>query len=364
LREAVELVRAYDDPRLWFLFSLYLAPEFTVLPGMLDLLEQVCEEAKLRYERLAQITPLRLGMEDTWASIQLRRGNLRQAIETGKDALQVKDELGGYNFLGLNAALTVATAYAGLGNMLAAQEYLQRAAVQAQETGLNRALTGGALYPQAHLLWLEGRYEQAGQIYQQMAVLENKLSFVNVLQKMLAGLLGISDKRYAQAEAALLEAVRRQSKEWVSELYGSARLLLAYLYYRWDKPQQALAEIEAVLAYCELHHTTGLILQDMPLAAPLLRMAVKKGVRAVQAAALLGQMGLSLQEPMDKPTLLTIRQLEILRLMAAGYSNQAVADKLVLSLATVKSHVVHIMNRLGASSRMEAVAQARELGLL
>jgi DNA-binding CsgD family transcriptional regulator len=248
--------------------------------------------------------------------------------------------------------------------MLAAQEYLQRAVVQAQETGLNQALTGGALYPQAHLLWLEGRYEQAGQIYQQMAVLENKLRFVNGLQKMLAGLLGISDKRYAQAEVALLEAVRWQSKEWVSEIYGSARLLLAYLYYRWDKPQQALAQIDAVLAYCDLHHTAGLILQDMPLAAPLLRLVVKKGVRAVQAATLLGQMGLSVEEQADKPTLLTIRQLEILRLMAAGYSNQAVADKLVLSLATVKSHVVHIMNRLGASSRMEAVAQAREMGLL
>jgi LuxR family maltose regulon positive regulatory protein len=45
-------------------------------------------------------------------------------------------------------------------------------------------------------------------------------------------------------------------------------------------------------------------------------------------------------------------------------SNQAIADQLVISLATVKSHVVNIMNRLGVSSRMEAVAQARQTGLL
>ena len=362
LREAVELVRSYDDQRLWFLFSLYLAPEFTVLPGILDLLEQVCQDAKRRYD--GQITPLRLGIEDTWASIHLRRGHLRQAIETGKDALLVKDQLGGYNFLGLNAALTVASAYAGLGNSLAAQDYLQRAAAQAQETGLNRALTGGALYPQGHLFWLEGRYEEARQIYQQMAALENSLSFVAVLQKMLGGLLEISEKRYGQAESILLDGVRAQSKEWVSEIYGSARLLLAYLYYRWDKPQQALAQLDAVLARCEQHHTPGVILQDMPLAAPLLRLAAKKGLRAAQATALLEQMGLSMEEHEDKTTPLTMRQLEILRLMAAGYSNQAVADRLVLSLATVKSHVVHIMNRLGASSRMEAVAKGREMGLV
>ncbi|NTV37357.1 MAG: response regulator transcription factor, partial [Anaerolineaceae bacterium] len=61
---------------------------------------------------------------------------------------------------------------------------------------------------------------------------------------------------------------------------------------------------------------------------------------------------------------LTARQMEIIHLMAAGYSNQAIADKLVLSVATVKSHIVHIMDRLGTSSRMEAVARAREIGLL
>jgi DNA-binding NarL/FixJ family response regulator len=102
----------------------------------------------------------------------------------------------------------------------------------------------------------------------------------------------------------------------------------------------------------------------MPLAAPLLRLALKKGLRVRQVSALLEQMGLPLEEPDDSGTLLTARQMEILRLMAAGYSNQAIAGALVLSLATVKSHAVHIMNRLGASSRMEAVAQARVKGLL
>jgi LuxR family maltose regulon positive regulatory protein len=75
-------------------------------------------------------------------------------------------------------------------------------------------------------------------------------------------------------------------------------------------------------------------------------------------------MGLSAEDPDGKTTLLTERQLDILRLMAAGYSNQAIANELVLTLATVKSHAVHILNRLGASSRMEAVAKARKLGLL
>jgi DNA-binding NarL/FixJ family response regulator len=102
----------------------------------------------------------------------------------------------------------------------------------------------------------------------------------------------------------------------------------------------------------------------MPLAAPVLRLALRSGVCSDQVARLLQLAGLSTAEDSAQNTLLTGRQLEILRLMAAGYSNQAIADQLVISLATVKSHVVNIMNRLGVSSRMEAVAQARQTGLL
>ncbi len=361
LREALALVRSSEDARLWFLFSLYLAPEFTVLPGMLDLLEGFCQQASLRYGQ--QATPLRLGVEDTWASVHLRRGRLRQAIETGRDALLVKEQLGGYPFLGLNASLTVAAAYSGLGNYPAAEEYLRRAEAQAGQAELNRALTGGVLYPLGRLYWLQGRTDEARQVYRQMSALEVRLPLVNALQKMLGGLLELSAKRYGRAEAYLLEAQQLQSGEGVSEIYGSARLLLAYLYYRWERPQEALAHLEALLARCEKEQTAGTILQDMPLAAPLLRLAAKKGLRAGQAAALLQRMGLPIDEE-EQNTLLTPRQLEILRLMSAGYSNQAIADALVLSLATVKSHAVHILNRLGVSSRMEAVARARLAGLL
>jgi LuxR family transcriptional regulator, maltose regulon positive regulatory protein len=61
---------------------------------------------------------------------------------------------------------------------------------------------------------------------------------------------------------------------------------------------------------------------------------------------------------------LTARELEVLALLAAGRSNQAVAAELVVSLDTVKRHVTHILGKLGAANRTQAVARARELGLL
>ena len=61
---------------------------------------------------------------------------------------------------------------------------------------------------------------------------------------------------------------------------------------------------------------------------------------------------------------LTAREMEVLRLLSAGTANQAIAEELVLSLDTVKKHVGHVLDKLGAANRTEAVARARELGLI
>jgi LuxR family transcriptional regulator, maltose regulon positive regulatory protein len=61
---------------------------------------------------------------------------------------------------------------------------------------------------------------------------------------------------------------------------------------------------------------------------------------------------------------LTDRELEVLRLIAAGRSNQRIAHDLVVALDTVKKHVTHVLGKLGAANRTEAVARARDLGLI
>ena len=52
----------------------------------------------------------------------------------------------------------------------------------------------------------------------------------------------------------------------------------------------------------------------------------------------------------------------MLRLIAAGKSNQRIAHDLFVALDTVKKHVTHILGKLGAANRTEAVARARQLG--
>lgn len=58
----------------------------------------------------------------------------------------------------------------------------------------------------------------------------------------------------------------------------------------------------------------------------------------------------------DEPTSLTRREVEVLRLMGEGETNGAIAARLVISEGTVKSHVKHILRKLGAANRAEAVS--------
>ncbi|HEX9028780.1 MAG TPA: LuxR C-terminal-related transcriptional regulator, partial [Anaerolineales bacterium] len=61
---------------------------------------------------------------------------------------------------------------------------------------------------------------------------------------------------------------------------------------------------------------------------------------------------------------LTHRELEVLKLIAAGDSNQAIAEKLFITVSAVKKHTSNIFGKLSVNSRTQAVARASACGLL
>jgi len=67
-------------------------------------------------------------------------------------------------------------------------------------------------------------------------------------------------------------------------------------------------------------------------------------------------------QPLVEP--LSERELEILRLIAEGHSNQAIADRLVVAVSTVKKHINNLYGKLDVQSRTQALVRARELQLL
>ena len=149
-----------------------------------------------------------------------------------------------------------------------------------------------------------------------------------------------------------------------------------------DEPAAMAALVEALTLSCPQGHVRVFADEGPPMGAllgrlvaahrakqaPARRIPLSCLARLVQAfdgklnaaAALRPELGTvpGLIEP------LTGRELEVLRLLAAGKSNQRIAHDLVVALDTVKKHVTHVLGKLGAANRTEAVARARDLGLI
>ena len=92
--------------------------------------------------------------------------------------------------------------------------------------------------------------------------------------------------------------------------------------------------------------------------------AAHHGRLAAEASARAGagRRPASAPQPLIEP--LSERELEVLRLIAAGYSNQEIADRLVIAQGTVKRHINNIYGKLQVGSRTQAVAAARDLHIL
>jgi LuxR family maltose regulon positive regulatory protein len=98
----------------------------------------------------------------------------------------------------------------------------------------------------------------------------------------------------------------------------------------------------------------------------LLRRLLRVAEHAASAARLLAafSVGAVREVPTAHLNLVTPREREVLRLLALGLPNRAIAERLVTSQATIKSHVHHLIDKLGVASRAEVLVRARELGEL
>ena len=105
----------------------------------------------------------------------------------------------------------------------------------------------------------------------------------------------------------------------------------------------------------------GYLLKDAP------PEGLARAVRAVNEGrpVMSDQVTVALTRRLTQPrTSLSARELEILEAVATGHTNKEIAQELFISQATVKTHLVHIFDKLGVDNRTSAVAKAREQQLI
>jgi len=149
--------------------------------------------------------------------------------------------------------------------------------------------------------------------------------------------------------------------------------LQAVAYQHRGDTTQALAALERALTLAKPEGLVRIFLDSGPPMRELLQQAAARGVAVDHVGKLLAAFFAGEEESLPESSFtlatalaepLSQRELEVLRLIAAGLSNREIAEELVVAISTVKTHIRNIYGKLDVSSRTQALVKARELKLI
>jgi ATP/maltotriose-dependent transcriptional regulator MalT len=161
-----------------------------------------------------------------------------------------------------------------------------------------------------------------------------------------------------------------QSAQAVGRLGNAIHILAlqAIVCHAQREPERAFAKLEHALELAEPEGYVRVFADEGAPMARLMRRMLTRSPASEYVRRLLDALGefakieLPIAVPLNEP--LSQRELEVLRLIAEGATNQEIADELVLTVNTVKRHISNIFGKLDVSNRAQAIARARQLNLL
>jgi len=363
--QALQVTLESGEPRAFNILAPILRMHLALLPGGAERLERYCRQALARFGE--GVGPVQAGAHSLLGYIHFLRGEVDEAVHEAERARAISQQLGGFTYLDVEVDYVLLSTSFVRGDYAAVEHFWEARLLWFEQALALRFYTVSVLQFIGRAQWMLGNLDRMRQTYARISAIVDpqELSEVKVSRMLTRALVEISDRRYADAERTLRPVIPLEQKMRAWFVFGSPRLLLAYLYLQWNRPQEALDELAPVLAECERNGTPGLILQEGAMMTPLLRLAVERGLHSTFAASLLDALGAGGDiKPVPVPDTgetLTAREVQVLRLIAAGARNHEIAEKLVISEHTVKVHVTNIFGKLRVSSRTQAAARAREL---
>ncbi len=270
-----------------------------------------------------------IGQQAYAYAIQARLEHVRNNLEKTQEAMREAERLIGGHTLSPHWSIQVR---ADLTRVWLAQGNLERPSQRIQKRGLK--ITDEIPYQR------ESEYVLLLRVLLARGELEAAIKLSNRLLKQAEtiGQVGLA------IEALILQALAFQGKK---------------------ENEPALAALEKALALARPEGYVRLFLDEGEAMTKLLCQVQSRQVGNGYAAVLLSMIGKS--STMTQPSMqllsepLTARELEVLKLIEAGCSNQDIAGQLFISMPTVKRHISNIYAKLGVESRTQAVAIGREL---
>jgi LuxR family maltose regulon positive regulatory protein len=328
-----------------------------------------------------------IGYAHGWlASVHAQRSELAAAEKHLDQAAELVELIGPQESIVYSHLYRARLAIDG-GDAAQAEASLRRgeALMQAQPVGGNVTLEW--ISNRARLLLARGEAAAAGDWLAEQAVREADLAEAargeeqrQAVRLRLPAYLLLARVRLAQGKAdraaELLESIRAMAEaDHNTEVLLEALAFQALAAERKGDRTQALRHVNRALMLAAPESWKRPILNAGKALVPLLRQAAAHGVLAPFALSLIGDLAGSDELRRASPSALspetaglveplTEREVEVLRLVADGLSNQEIAGRLVITVGTVKAHTSNLYGKLTVSTRTQAVARARALGLL
>jgi LuxR family maltose regulon positive regulatory protein len=350
-------------------------------------------------ERLSRKN-LELAAEPFWQGVPLAayaRFSLARVLYERNELLEARDLLkqaiGQLEAWALKRPLVIASVILarvqqGLGEVALARESMARAVATIQKDNLKQTYSQWAAY-RARMHLAQGELQAAAQWAQEIeptihGALLPSLEFKHITLAQIY----LAQQRVVEAQQLLdrllpaAQAAQRMGRALEIEI------LQALAAAAQGQPGQALTTLDRTLAFAASEGYVRIFVDKGPQMASLLEAAYHSNIAPAFVAQLLGAfpeadtvtrwhgdkvtalsghpLTLSPAHPVTRSLVepLTARELEVLRHIADGASNGAIAERLIVSLGTVKKHVNNIFGKLQVQSRTQAIARARELQLL
>lgn len=298
--------------------------------NQLDEAERLARES-MELGRVGEVFDVRYNGLIALARIQQARGQQRAALDTALEAERLTKET---SLVGLNISADTWTVQLRLGQGdLAPVARWVRAKLATPEAQNHQLPVWGPLALLPHALVSLGRAAEAVPILESYIATAEQRGQVTVLIRMLA-LQALALHATGNTESSMAALERALC---LAEPEGYIRSLL-----------DLGARMTTLLRQFSTER------RETPVSQEYLAALLKAGDEAAG-------------EPREAEPLvecLSERETEVLRLLAAGAANQEIAETLVVSIHTVKTHVAHILAKVQAGNRTQAVARARELRLI
>ncbi|OFX87175.1 MAG: hypothetical protein A2W99_07510 [Bacteroidetes bacterium GWF2_33_16] len=323
------------------------------------------------YSQIAKSESSFAGLYSCLAGIESMRSEFEDALENIKTAYGLCKKESNNSFKVVVLTVYSITLY-GLGNLVDSLKMINEAEEIIKQNKVAQAAVSIFISWKGFLLIEQNNFEKANHFFKKNGLEFNKeISYIDEHEYCAYALLLILEMKFEEAEILLSKLLIMAQTANRIERIIEHKILFAILYKARGNKEKALTNLIEAMEYAATDNILFGFIYNLDRISDLLNEVYKieATTKTKIPKKLIDKLKFAIEkkENLKKPTIqldLSVRELDILKHLSEDISNQQIADKLFISMNTVKTHIKNVFLKLEVNNRTKAIMRAKELGLI